>query len=560
MPDLTHKPQPRTLGLTDITVGIPSSLRNPKTVKEPRPTALWNTLEFKLYYVACVVVIPLMVWIPVSLSNPSHPNFQMFKSKLSEGWLFGRQIDNSDGQYRHFRNNLPILTYAMIAYTVIKFLRVHAFKVDPYSNIYLIPINLAFSIIMVLALHGTSILKILAILTINYLIARTCKGSKVGPVLTWIFNGGILFLNSTYQGYQFNTINPALAFLDKYQGIDPRWDIRFNITMLKLVSFNMDYYWSFQHVDNPEVDINKLSDKQRTTISHPQDLYSYMNYISYVLYVPLFIAGPIMTFNDFIWQHRRPKDITQVTVIRYIIRFLISWFTMELVLHFMYVVAIKDRKAWMGDSPAQISMIGFWNLIIVWLKLLLPWRFFRLWALLDSIDPPENMVRCMVNNYSPLGFWRSWHRSYNLWITRYIYIPLGGAKHVFLNTLLVFSFVALWHDLTFRLLAWGWLVSLFVIPELAVRYLLPASQYGKKAWYRHACAVGAVLNILLMMIANLVGFVIGTDGIKFFVARLFGTVEGLQFLVFACCCIFVAVQLMFEYREEEMRRGIYHRC
>jgi hypothetical protein len=34
----------------------------------------------------------------------------------------------------------------------------------------------------------------------------------------------------------------------------------------------------------------------------------------------------------------------------------------------MYVVAIKDRKAWVGYTPAQISMVGFWNLIIVWLK------------------------------------------------------------------------------------------------------------------------------------------------------------------------------------------------
>lgn len=41
---------------------------------------------------------------------------------------------------------------------------------------------------------------------------------------------------------------------------------------------------------------------------------------------------------------------------------------MELVLHFMYVVAIKDTKAWLDSTPAQISMIGFWNLAIVWLK------------------------------------------------------------------------------------------------------------------------------------------------------------------------------------------------
>ncbi len=41
---------------------------------------------------------------------------------------------------------------------------------------------------------------------------------------------------------------------------------------------------------------------------------------------------------------------------------------MEFVLHFMYMVAIKDTKAWYGDTVSQLSMIGFWNLVIVWLK------------------------------------------------------------------------------------------------------------------------------------------------------------------------------------------------
>jgi D-alanyl-lipoteichoic acid acyltransferase DltB (MBOAT superfamily) len=41
---------------------------------------------------------------------------------------------------------------------------------------------------------------------------------------------------------------------------------------------------------------------------------------------------------------------------------------MEVILHTMYVVAIKDTSAWQGDSPADLSLIGFWNLVIVWLK------------------------------------------------------------------------------------------------------------------------------------------------------------------------------------------------
>ena len=43
---------------------------------------------------------------------------------------------------------------------------------------------------------------------------------------------------------------------------------------------------------------------------------------------------------------------------------------MEFVLHSMYVVAIKDSPGdwWVDLGPMEVSMIGFWNLIIVWLK------------------------------------------------------------------------------------------------------------------------------------------------------------------------------------------------
>ncbi|KAJ8692466.1 glycerol transporter [Pleurotus ostreatus] len=137
---------------------------------------------------------------------------------------------------------------------------------------------------------------------------------------------------------------------------------------------------------------------------------------------------------------------------------------------------------------------------------------------------------------------------------------MGGAKSVVLNSVLVFTFVALWHDLTFRLLAWGWLVSLFIIPELLASSVLPASKYDQRWWYRHVCALGAVGNMMMMMAANLVGFVIGTDGVQFFLQRLTGSIEGTRFLVLSVFCMFVAAHLMFEYREEEMRHGIYRRC
>lgn len=73
-------------------------------------------------------------------------------------------------------------------------------------------------------------------------------------------------------------------------------------------------------------------------------------------------------------------------------------------------------------------------------------------------------------------------------------------------------------------------------------------QYGKFAWYRHVCAIGAVINMIMMVAANLVGFVVGIEGVRFLFSQLFGTWEGLRFMVPCSCCIFIAVQLMFEYR------------
>ncbi len=75
----------------------------------------------------------------------------------------------------------------------------------------------------------------------------------------------------------------------------------------------------------------------------------------------------------------------------------------------------------------------------------------------------------MSNNYSAMDFWRTWHRSYNRWLIRYLYIPLGGKDYFIYNVWIVFTFVAVWHDISFTLLAWGWLICLFLLPELVAK-------------------------------------------------------------------------------------------
>ncbi|KAG0147073.1 hypothetical protein CROQUDRAFT_43404 [Cronartium quercuum f. sp. fusiforme G11] len=539
---------------TLLTISIPSntSVKNQNQTNSSKPR--WSTIEFGIYYIVCILAIKKMFSTAIELSQEQHPNYSSYQHKLSPGWILNRKIDISDLQYKRFRFGLVKLCLLSALYLL--FNQFIKFKFKNKMN-YLKISKIIFSILILLILHGTSIFKILIIIMLNYLICQKSFHSS----LIWIFNILFLFSNDYWDGYRYRDLHPFLSVLNKYRGLIPRWQIGFNISMLRLISYGFDYQWALRaegmKKDEQEVD----DEKNRTTRHRKLEEYGFMNYFIYIFYPPLYIAGPIISFNNFMSQmEKKPSSITPKIILGYAVRFVVCFLTMEYVLHYMYVIAIKDARAWHGDTPLQLCMIGYWNLIAVWLKLLIPWRFFRLWALLDGVDAPENMVRCMANNFSTQAFWRSWHRSYNLWIVRYIYLPLGGSKNLLPSTVLVFTFVALWHDLSLRLLWWGWLVSLFVAPEVIVTKLFKDSTIEKKWYFRHLCAAGGTVNVLTMMSANLVGFAIGLEGVKVMWIEMLSSWSGFITLVSCIVVLFCAVQLMMEYREEERRRGIWRKC
>jgi hypothetical protein len=46
---------------------------------------------------------------------------------------------------------------------------------------------------------------------LNYTIAKQLGGQKVLPLVTWVFNVGVLFLNEWFDGYQFRDIHHLAA-------------------------------------------------------------------------------------------------------------------------------------------------------------------------------------------------------------------------------------------------------------------------------------------------------------------------------------------------------------
>ncbi|KAA8912337.1 glycerol:H+ symporter [Sphaerosporella brunnea] len=568
-----------------------------RKAREEAAPSKWKTPEFFFYYFVVVTIVPLMFKTAFDVSKESHPNFPKYEKLLSPGWILGRRVDNSDQQYASFRNNIPILFSVLVLHFMLRrfynLVYTRLCPTPPHNSSYLANHNLTrrklfdilFAVIFLTALHSLSIIKILFILLINFSISFFHPSSVLVPILTWTFNVGILFANEYFRGYRFRDILPFLIagegegvgyWMDHFMGggLLNRWEVSFNITVLRLISYNMDHYWAAVRLEEGESEAGSVIEKkhadpwnisERDRIDTPAKIedYSLLNYFAYILYTPLYLAGPIITFNDFIHQQKfsTPTLNTRRTIL-YGIRLLLAILSMELVLHFIYVVAISktaSRGSWEGDTPGQLAMIGYFNLHIIWLKLLIPWRFFRLWSLIDGVDPTENMLRCMSNNFSALAFWRAWHRSFNRWTVRYIYIPIGGARRPILNMVAVFTFVAFWHDLSLKLLAWGWLVVLFVVPEIVARKVFRKDAYGETSW-RHLCAAGGVANVLMMMSANLVGFAIGLEGLQTMFKDMFGSYHGLAFFIMAVMSLFVGVQVMFEVRESEKRQGVVLKC
>ena len=184
----------------------------------------WNTPEFYFYLLVFIFCIPNMYWSVVEVSQPTSPNYQKYEHLLSDGWLFGRKVDNSDGQYAGFRDNIPYLAILLVIHPLLR--RVYesmagttqpmptangTSKVsssDVASEKRLrsrLNFDFVFALVFIAALHGFSALKVLLILHINFTMIMGLPRRYI-PAATWIFNISMLFANELARGYPYASI------------------------------------------------------------------------------------------------------------------------------------------------------------------------------------------------------------------------------------------------------------------------------------------------------------------------------------------------------------------
>ncbi|KAJ6694377.1 hypothetical protein OIU85_005097 [Salix viminalis] len=531
-------------------MAISSAMKKKKKEKEE----YWKRKELVFLVLYAIAFYAFIIHRSLQLSLDHEPELYA----LRPGWLLPPRLnDASDSQWRNFRANLPILTlvFSLFALLANSLRALFALKAKGMSFVWLL-LSLAY----LSYLHGACILFILSIASLNFLLVKMFAQTKYFSPVLWLFNIFFLLCNRVYEGYSFSIFGEQLAYLDNYRGTF-RWHICFNFVILRMISFGYDYHWAHQ---DPLFDQQKHIQRCHTCKSGKtcyrllqersvqKEKFSFSIYIAYLVYAPVYIAGPIISFNAFVSQLDTPQNNYTVKDISwYGLRWLISFSLMELMTHLFRYNAFAISRLWKLLSPMDIFIIGYGVLNFMWLKFSLIWRYFRFWSLICGVEAPENMPRCINNCCNLESFWKNWHASYNKWLVRYMYIPLGGYQRKLLNIWVIFTFVAIWHDLEWKLLSWAWLTCLFFIPEMVVKSaastLQVESAFGEFL-LREISAAGGAITITCLMVANLVGYVIGPSGINWlfsqFLSRQGLPVMGGMFITF-----YVGTKLMFHIDE-----------
>jgi len=479
-----------------------------------------------LFYVY-IVLIPSIGY-NVKLKCIENRRCLMYYQRNSLGY----SADNADNQYRDFKSSFGLVLCAMfLSYVLQRALHYTLDTLWPSSKhsrkLFIAFFHCIFGAAVIWVQHKWHSLFVLLLIVLSYFVATLIAPRTSYPSFyVWIFGLSVLFFKECYRYHWLQQYSPFyMAFDTRTYGGLYSWHVPANFLVLRMISFGLDL--------QGDTEKEKSVDKR----------FEFVYVLAYCLYAPLYIAGPILQYNDFV-RYLATSSRDEGTM-NYALRLVFAVLLMEILCNLFPFFAILKSGLFLTLSPSEIIVVSYMVLKMMWLKFLIIWRFFRLWALLDGVNPPENMLKCMSNNHSLEGFWRGWHASFNKWILKYMYVPLGGSSSKNWSVWIIFLFVAIWHDLEFKLISWGLLNSVFIIIEAAGRQITQTKDYCKlPSTLRGSLEVlfGAAYIFVLVGV-NMVGYSVGVGGFTAVLAKL-NSKEGYVALSCSYGILLIGVSIM----------------
>jgi alginate O-acetyltransferase complex protein AlgI len=182
-------------------------------------------------------------------------------------------------------------------------------------------------------------------------------------------------------------------------------------------------------------------------------------YMSFILFFPTMVAGPIKRYQDFRPKLTAPSLAWDTDWELGITRILAGLAKKFVVADF--VTSLTNHLNQNDIAHAQRWALPIW-LFGYGLKIYFDFSAYSDIAIgssrLFGIKVPENFDwPYLQTNIS--DFWQHWHMSLYRWLVDYVFIPLGGSRRtqprVYLNVLITMFLSGLWHGAGLNFLVWG---------------------------------------------------------------------------------------------------------
>lgn len=244
--------------------------------------------------------------------------------------------------------------------------------------------------------------------------------------------------------------------------------------------------------------------------------YSLLNYSLFVTFFPQLIAGPIVHHNDLLPQltdtSNRKVSYRNISIGLFI--FAIGLFKK---------VGIADNFAiWANKGYSMTDSLTF---IDSWIT-----SFSYTFQLYFDFSGYSDMaigaallfnIKLPINFHSPYkaldiqDFWRRWHITLSSFLTKYIYIPLGGNRkgniRTYIHIMIIFIISGFWHGAGWTFIIWGCLHGLASVGSRAwkragfkLHWLIAwfiTFQFVNASWvFFRATSIQEALNVLKAMV------------------------------------------------------------
>ena len=182
---------------------------------------------------------------------------------------------------------------------------------------------------------------------------------------------------------------------------------------------------------------------------------SFAKFLLYVSLFPQLIAGPIVRYADVEREIEQRKSTPQGCFYG-TTRFCIG--LAKKVLLADYAGAVADQL--LGGTFASSTTLGVWFGVLMYMfQIYFDFSGYSDMAIgmgrIFGFKYPENF-RYPYMSKTITEFWRRWHISLSSFFRDYVYIPLGGNRHlVYRNMAVVWLLTGLWHGASWNFVLWG---------------------------------------------------------------------------------------------------------